>query len=264
MKRNDKYTVITGASSGIGYETAKAFAKRGKNLVIVARSTENLEKLKMEILNDNSSLDVIVKDVDLSIMSNVHQLYEELKPYEIETWINNAGFGNYERVANQNLEKIEIMLRLNIEALVILSSLFVHDYQNIDGTKLINISSAGGYIIVPTAITYCASKFFVSTFTEGLARELEASNSKLQAKVLAPAATKTNFGNVANNIDGYNYDKSFGSYHTSEEMADFLLKLHDSNEVVGRISRETFEFELTSPLFDYAGNPEHNQTVTLE
>lgn len=264
MKRNDKYTVITGASSGIGYETAKAFAKRGKNLVIIARSKEILEKLKIEILNDNPSLDVIVKDVDLSIMSNVHQLYEELKPYEIETWINNAGFGNYERVANQNLEKIEIMLRLNIEALVILSSLFVHDYQNIDGTKLINISSAGGYIIVPTAITYCASKFFVSTFTEGLARELEASNSKLQAKVLAPAATKTNFGNVANNIDGYNYDKSFGSYHTSEEMADFLLKLHDSNEVVGRISRETFEFELTSPLFDYAGNPEHNQTVTLE
>ena len=264
MKKNDKYTVITGASSGIGYEAAKAFAKRGKNLVIVARSTENLEKLKMDILNDNSSLDVIVKDVDLSIMSNVHQLYEELKPYEIETWINNAGFGNYEKVANQNLEKVEIMLRLNVEALVILSSLFVHDYQNIEGTKLINISSAGGYIIVPTAITYCASKFFVSTFTEGLARELEASNSKLQAKVLAPAATRTNFGNVANNIDEYDYDKSFGSYHTSKEMADFLLKLYDSNEVVGRISRETFEFELTSPLFDYAGNPKHNQTVTLE
>lgn len=264
MKENNKYTVITGASSGIGYETAKAFAKRGKNLVIVARSKENLEKLKIEILHDNSSLDVIVKDVDLSIMSNVHQLYKELKPYEIETWINNAGFGNYEKVANQNLEKIEIMLRLNIEALVILSSLFVHDYQNIDGSKLINISSAGGYIIVPTAITYCASKFFVSTFTEGLARELQESNSKLQAKVLAPAATKTNFGNVANNIEGYNYDKSFGRYHTSEEMANFLLKLYDSNEVVGSVSRETFEFELRSPLFDYAGNQKHNQTVTLE
>ena len=225
MKRNDKYTVITGASSGIGYETAKAFAKRGKNLVIVARSTENLEKLKMEILNDNPSLDVVVKDVDLSIMSNVYELYQQLKPYEIETWINNAGFGNYERVANQNLEKIEIMLRLNVEALVILSSLFVHDYQNIEGSNLINISSAGGYTIVPNAITYCASKFFVSTFTEGLARELEESNAKLQAKVLAPAATKTNFGNIANDIEGYDYDKSFGSYHTSEEMAGFFTSI---------------------------------------
>ncbi|MBV4441225.1 SDR family NAD(P)-dependent oxidoreductase [Clostridium tyrobutyricum] len=259
MKEKVKYTVITGASSGIGYETANAFAKRGKNLVIVARSRENLEKLKMEILHDNPSLDVIVKSVDLSIIPNVHQLYQELKQYCIETLINNAGFGNYSSVANQNLEKVETMLRLDIEALVVLSSLFVHDYQNIEGSQLINISSCGGYIIVPNAITYCASKFFVSTFTEGLARELQACNAKLQAKVLAPAATKTNFGNVANNIEGYDYDKSFGAYHTSKQMADFLLKLYDSNEVVGLVNRETFEFELSSSLFDYAENSKHNQ-----
>ena len=59
MKINDKYIVITGASSGIGYEAAKGFARRGKNLVIIARNKENLEKLRMEILNDNASLDVI-------------------------------------------------------------------------------------------------------------------------------------------------------------------------------------------------------------
>jgi len=259
MKQNNKYTVITGASSGIGYETAKGFAKRGKNLVIVARNKENLDKLKMEILQDNPSLNVIVKTFDLSINKNVYQLYEELKPYEIETWINNAGFGNYESVANQNLEKIETMLRLNIEALVILSSLFVHDYQNIQGSKLINISSAGGYTIVPNAVTYCASKFFVSTFTEGLARELQESHAKLQAKVLAPAATKTNFGKVANSVEDYDYDKVFGTYHTSKEMADFLLQLYDSDEVVGIINRENFEFKLGSPMFDYAGNSKHNQ-----
>ena len=261
MKRNDKYTVITGASSGIGYETAKGFAKRGKNLVIIARNKENLEKLRMEILHDNASLNVIVKDVDLSIMANVYQVYQELKQYKIETLINNAGFGNYDSVGNQDLEKIEIMLRLNVEALVIFSSLFVHDYQNIEGSNLINISSAGGYIIVPNAVTYCASKFFVSTFTEGLARELQECNAKLQAKVLAPAATKTNFGNVANNLDGYDYDKSFGSYHTSKQISDFLLQLHDSSEVVGSVNRESFKFELRSPSFDYAGNSKHNQTV---
>lgn len=263
MKRNNKYTVITGASSGIGYETAKAFAKRGKNLVIVARSKENLEKLKTEILYDNPSLDIIVKNVDLSITSNVHKLYEDLKPYHIEALVNNAGFGSYESVANQDLEKIETMLRLNIEAVVVLSSLFVRDYQDVEGSQLINISSAGGYIIVPTAVTYCASKFFVSVFTEGLARELQAANAKLQAKVLAPAATKTNFGNVANNIEGYDYDKSFGTYHTSEQMANFLLKLYDSDKVVGIVNREYFKFELSSPLFDYAGNSKHNQSVEL-
>lgn len=263
MSGKEKYTVITGASSGIGYETAKAFAKRDKNLVIVARSKKNLEKLKEEILQENPSLDVIVKCVDLSIISNVYQLYEELKPYCIETLVNNAGFGNYSSVANQDLEKIETMLRLNIEALVVLSSLFVRDYKDVDSTQLINISSSGGYIIVPNAVTYCASKFFVSTFTEGLARELKEYNAKLQAKVLAPAATKTNFGNIANNIERYDYDKSFATYHTSKQMADFLLKLYDSNEVVGIVNRESFEFELSSPLFNYSGNPKSNQKCCI-
>ncbi|MDD3223961.1 MAG: SDR family NAD(P)-dependent oxidoreductase [Clostridium sp.] len=259
MKQLLKYTVITGASSGIGYETAKAFAKRNKNLIIIARSKDNLEKLKAEILHYNPSLDIIVKNVDLSIASNVHKLYEELRQYNIETLINNAGFGNYSNVAEQNLNKIETMIRLNVEALVILSSLFVHDYQNVEGSQLINISSAGGYIIVPTAVTYCATKFFVNAFTEGLAMELKASNAKMQAKVLAPAATKTNFGNIANNIKNYDYDKSFGTYHTSKQMAEFLMKLYDSKKVVGSINRESFKLELSSPLFNYAGNSKHNQ-----
>ena len=92
---------------------------------------------------------------------------------------------------------------------------------------------------------------------------MQESHAKLQAKVLAPAATKTNFGNVANNIEGYDYDKSFGTYHTSKEMADFLLQLYDSREIVGTVNREAFEFNLGSPLFAYAGNSKHNQTAVL-
>lgn len=260
MQNNDKkYVTITGASSGIGYEIAKAFAKRGKNLIVVARRKNNLEKLKAEISQENPELDIVIKCTDLSITKNVYKLYEELKNYGIETWINNAGFGNYASVANQDLDKIETMIHLNVDALAILSSLYVHDYKDILGTQLINISSAGGYTIVPNAITYCATKFFVSTFTEGLARELREGHAKLQAKVLAPAATKTEFGKVANNVSDYDYNKTFGTYHSSEQMADFLLKLYDSNETVGLIDREHFQFKLSSPLFDYAGNSSHNQ-----
>lgn len=58
-----KYTVITGASSGIGFETAKSFAKRGKNLIVVARRKSNLERLRNDILGDNPSLDVVIKTV---------------------------------------------------------------------------------------------------------------------------------------------------------------------------------------------------------
>lgn len=261
MNENKKYTVITGASSGIGYETVKAFAEKGSNLILVARNKEKLEKLKSEILQKYSEVDVIIKIVDLSISENLYSLYSDLKAYEIQTWINNAGFGNYQKVADQNLEKIEDMINLNIRALVILSSLFVRDYENVKGAKLINISSAGGYTIVPNAITYCASKFFVSAFTEGLAQELQKSKAKLQVKVLAPAATKTNFGNTANDITDYNYDKSFGKYHTSKQMAQFLIELYESDKVVGTIDRESFEFKLNDPILPYAGNSTHNQKL---
>ena len=264
IQKKNKYTVITGASSGIGYETAKAFAARGKNLIVVARRQNNLEALKDEILQKYPTLDIAIQVTDLSVWENVYQLYADLKGYSLETWINNAGFGNYDSVAQQDLKKIETMLHLNLEALTILSTLFVHDYKDVEGTQLINISSCGGYTIVPTAITYCATKFYVSTFTEGLARELKETGAKMQAKVLAPAATKTEFGKVANNVSEYDYDKLFGTYHTSQQMAAFLMDLYDSDKVVGAVDRETFDFKLYDPLFPYAGNSKHNQKATTE
>ncbi|KRL83800.1 SDR family NAD(P)-dependent oxidoreductase [Ligilactobacillus apodemi] len=252
LSDTQKYTVITGASSGIGYETAKKFASRGKNLIIIARRQERLENLKKEISEKFPAVDVIIKNVDLTITQNIYQLYDDLKTYELKTWINNAGLGNYGHVANQNPKKIETMIHLNIEALTILSNLFVRNYQNIEGTQLINISSAGGYTIVPEAVIYCATKFYVSSFTEGLARELRNSGAKMQVKVLAPAATKTEFGKIANNSSDYDYDKHFGTYHTSKQMADFLLQLYDSEKIIGIVDRETFDFKLLDPLFNYA------------
>lgn len=259
VQEKGKYTVITGASSGIGYETAKAFAERGKNLIITARRKNNLERLKREILEKRLDLDIVIRSTDLSVPENAHQFYEGLRGYEIETWVNNAGFGNYDSVADQDLDKISMMLNLNIGAPTILSSLYVRDYKDVEGTQLINISSAGGYTIVPTAVTYCAAKFYVSTFTEGLAWELKETGAKMRAKVLAPAATKTEFGMVANNVSEYDYEKSFGTYHTSKQMASFLLELYDSENVVGMVDRETFNFRLAEPLFPYAGNSSHNQ-----
>ncbi|MDR7002931.1 SDR family oxidoreductase [Neobacillus niacini] len=248
-----KYTVITGASSGIGYETALAFAARGKNLVIVARRTEELEKLKTEIVKVNAELDVVIKTVDLSNTKNAYTLYEDLKGYEIETWINNAGFGNFASVGDQNLTKIETMLNLNIEALTILTSLYVRDYSTVEGTQLINISSGGGYTIIGNAITYCASKFYVSAFTEGLAHELKEKGASMQAKVLAPAATETEFAKVSNDLEeNVKLEGLLPKYHTAKEMAGFMLDLYDSEKVVGFVDGRTYEFQLKDPMYPYA------------
>lgn len=252
MKLAKKYTVITGASSGIGYETAKAFAARGKNLIVAARRRDKLNALRIEILSKFPTVDVVVRVCDLSALENVYQFYASLRDFELETWINNAGFGNYDSVSHQDLVKIDTMIRLNIEALTILSSLFVRDYKDVPGTQLINVSSCGGYTIVPTAVTYCATKFYVSAFTEGLARELIETGAKMRAKVLAPAATRTEFGKKANNVEDFDYDQAFGTYHTGAQMAAFLLRLYDSSHTLGIVDRETFKFELQSARFPYS------------
>lgn len=246
-----KYTVITGASSGIGFEAAIAFAGRGKNLILAARRHEELEKLKSKVRDINPSLDVVIKAVDLSISANVHHFYDSLRSYEIETWINNAGFGNFASVGEQNLTKIETMLHLNIEALTILSSRYVRDYAEVEGTQLINVSSVGGYNIVADAVTYCATKFYVSAFTEGLAQELKESGATMQAKVLAPAATETEFANRSMDIDNFEYASTVPKFHTAQQMAGFLLNLYDSEKVVGIVNAATYEFELKEPSFNY-------------
>ena len=246
-----KYIVITGASSGIGAAAAKAFARRGENLILVARRGKLLEELKSEIAKF-ADVEVLIELCDLSKQENALALWRNLEKFELKALINNAGFGYYGKVGEQNLEKVTQMINLNITALVTLSMQFVKKYREKE-TKLINISSIGGYKIVPNAVTYCASKFFVSAFSEGLYHELaQDKQAKMQAKVLAPAATKTEFGMVATGKEGYDYDRSFKKYHTSEEMAEFLLRLYDSEYCVGSVDRDSFEFSLHQPKFDYA------------
>lgn len=243
-----KYTVITGASSGIGYETALAFAARGKNLIIVARRLDKLEELKSKVKEINSDLDVVVVTSDLSVTDQAYSLYNDLKKYQIETWINNAGLGEGSLVVDQKLEKVETMLRVNIESLTILSTLYVRDYADVEDAQLINVSSALGYAIAVGSVTYSASKYFVSAFTEGLAKELELNGAKLKAKILAPAFTETEFAKKSIDVEDYDYKANKPKYHTAKEMAGFMVELYDSNEVVGIVD-QNYTFNLRGPLY---------------
>lgn len=246
------YTVITGASSGIGYEAALAFAGRGKNIIAVARREDKLNELKKEIASLHPDVEVVTMAADLSVTEDVYSFYDRLKPYDIETFINNAGFGNFDSVADQDLSKIQSMLRLNIEALTVLSSLYVRDYEKVAGTQLINVSSGGGYTIVADAVTYCGTKFYVSAFTEGLAQELASKGAKMKAKVLAPAATETEFAQRSLDVNEFEYKGTVPQFHTAKEMAQFMLDLYDSEKVVGIVNGETYEFSLVDPIYPYA------------
>ncbi|WP_310831997.1 SDR family NAD(P)-dependent oxidoreductase [Paenibacillus pedocola] len=243
-----KYTVITGASSGIGYEAALAFAVRGKNLILVARRTDKLEELKSAIQDIDPNVNVIIRSIDLSVTEQAYTLYNTLKEYQIETWINNAGLGEASFVAEQNLDKVETMLRVNIESLTILSTLFVRNYADVEGTQLINVSSALGYAIAVGSVTYSASKYYVSAFTEGLAKELELKGAKLKAKVLAPAITETEFVKKSIDAEEFDYKANMPKYHTAKQMAGFMVDLYDSDDVVGIVD-QNYDFNLRSHIY---------------
>mgnify|MGYP000290836662 CR=1 FL=1 len=186
-----KYIVITGASSGIGAATAKAFARRGENLIVIARRAELLENLKDEIANISPDSDVIVKPCDLSSSENVLALWDDLKSYELKALINNAGFGDFGFMGNHDIQKMVKMIDLNVTALAILSSLFVRDYKYKQTLVDEMCPPWAAYFLAPGVVPYCGTKFFVSAFTEGLYHELAQDvDAKMQAKILAPAATK--------------------------------------------------------------------------
>jgi len=195
MKHTHKYTVITGASSGIGYEAAKAFAARGQNLVLIARRTERLNALRAEILAVHPALDVIVKTADLSITEHVIQLYEEVKALPIGTWINNAGFGTGKDVADDAPERLEQEVRLNCLAVVGLTARYLPAMRERGSGTIINISSAAAFQPMPHMAVYGATKAFVLSFTEALWRETRRDDIRVLA--VCPGSTDTPFFQVA-------------------------------------------------------------------
>lgn len=240
-----KYTLITGASSGIGKELALKFSKENHNIIIVARRKELLGKLKTEITS-KYDVDVVIKIADLSNNEETHNLYKDLEKYDLEIMINNAGFGDFNNLWESNIEKLESMLDLNIRSLTTLSTLYLKDYKE-KNTTLINVSSTVGYAYHTGGIVYSASKFYVSAFTEALDRMLREKNYKMRAKVLAPGRTITQFSDVALDKELKDYDnvEKTGKYeHTAGEMAEFCYKLYKSEKPVGAVNPLTYNFEL--------------------
>ena len=242
------YTVITGASSGIGFELAKVFAARGDNIIVAARRADRLADLKNEIATSSPAADVVVREVDLASNEAAIDFYNSIRDYTITTWINNAGRGNKGDITAADFPTDLDMMHINMDAVAILSSLYVRDYKDVAGATLVNVSSVGGYLMVPGATLYCATKFFVSALTEGINHEMVANGHALRAKVMAPTTTETAFEQVANDLnDEVDYNESQRAFHTAAEMAEFILELVESDKVVGEIDFATRALKLSAP-----------------
>ena len=243
-----KYVLITGASSGIGMAMAIHFASRGHNLVVVSRSKDKLLNLRSKLISDYK-VDIKVKVTDLSVPGAAQALYDECRKLDIEVMVNNAGVGDFSNIWNIDLDKANNMLTLNVNALTTLSLNYARDYQD-KGAMLINVASIGGYKMFPTAVTYCATKFYVSSFTEGMAADLKAANKPMRAKVLAPAATATDFFNQAYTNSGIKSDSADRSNYTPASLlAGYAYELFESEHTVGYVENE--KLKLQGPKFDF-------------
>jgi len=186
--------LITGASSGIGLELARLFARDGNNLVLVARREELLNKIAGELNSDfGVEVEVIVKDLTLEKSSE--DIFMQLKDREIDIVVNNAGFGAVGPFSELDNKRQIDMIKLNINALTSLTRLFIPRMVEKNSGGILNVGSLAGFQPGPYATIYYATKAFVLSFTEGLKEELKNTNIKITC--LAPGPTNTEFGEVS-------------------------------------------------------------------
>lgn len=187
-----KTALITGASSGIGLEFAKIFAENKYNLVLIARNLEKLQQVKSDLESEHG-VQILLLAKNLSLKNSPREIFAELqsKNIEIEVLINNAGFGEYGKFAEIDLQKQLDMLDLNISALTALTHLFLPAMLLRKNGKILNVASTAAFQPGPFFAVYYASKAYVLSFSEALRNELAAFGITVTA--LCPGPTKTDF-----------------------------------------------------------------------
>ncbi len=189
-----KYAIITGATSGIGYEMAKILAKKKHNLIIVSRNENKLKEIKNKFESE-FNIKIEYLSIDLSIPDAAQKVYKHTRMYDIEILINNSGFANYGEHCKIDLQENYRLLQLNIIALTELCALYAKDMKDKRKGMILNIASTAAYQPTPYFAAYGASKSYVLNFSEALAKELEDDN--VSVTCLSPGATDTAFFDVA-------------------------------------------------------------------
>ena len=195
------FTLITGASSGIGEALAVSFAKKKHDLILVARREKILKELAQEISSVHE-VKVHFLACDITRSSEIEKLYGFINKnnLNVEILINNAGIGEFNLFENSGIEKIDYLIDLNIKAVTNITHFFIPGMAKSGRGKILNIASMAAFMPGPYIAVYAASKSFVLNFSIALNSELEHKN--IQVSVLNPGDIKTEFQENAN-LSGY-------------------------------------------------------------
>ena len=184
--------LITGASSGIGYQMAIYLSELGYDLILVSRDKEKLQQMQNKLKNEPK---IIV--ADLSIESKVKEVYVLCKNENIDILINNAGFGDFGKFDETDLTKEMEMLDLNIKAVHILTKMFLKDMKKRDSGYILNVASSAAFVPGPLMATYYSTKAYVLRLTTSIYEELRRDKSNVVVSCLCPGPVATNFNKVA-------------------------------------------------------------------
>jgi short-subunit dehydrogenase len=198
-----KYALVTGATSGIGYELAKQSAEHGYNLILVSRDKSELTKVSRQF--SKYSIEVHTIAQDLSEEDAAQQVYDEVRSLgiSVDILINDAGQGQHGKFIEADLDRHMEIIHLNINSLVGLTYYFLKDMVARDEGKILQVGSEVSKAPTPLLAVYAATKAFVLSFTEALINEIKDTNVTMT--LLMPGATDTDFFDKADMEDAKVY-----------------------------------------------------------
>lgn len=224
---NIRYTLITGASTGIGYELSKLFAKDKHNLILVSRNKNKLQSVKNELLKYN--IDIKILALDLESSEDIESLfnYIEINKLAVNILINNAGIGTFGDFNDIEWSKEEALIDINIKALTQLTKYFlpkIIDYKN---GGVLNVASTAAFCSGPRMAAYYASKAYVLNLTEAIYEECKGNGIKISC--LCPGPVKTSFQGKA----GIKKSESAKKYlMDAEEVAKVCYKDFNKGKLI--------------------------------
>ncbi|GAA4212889.1 SDR family oxidoreductase [Pedobacter jeongneungensis] len=191
-----KYAMVTGASKGIGRSMAVALAKRKINLLLVARSADELHGLQNDI-KKKYGVEVDILSIDLSLPQSPKEVTDwvNAKNYAVYILINNAGYGLWGKFAALDLTAQLEMCQLNMNTVTSLCHLLLPILSKEKEAYILNVSSTAAYQAVPTLAIYSATKAFILSFTRALRFELK--NTGVSVSCLSPGPVDTGFASRA-------------------------------------------------------------------
>lgn len=189
-------TLITGASSGIGLELARQFARNDHDVVLVARGEDRLMEVATG-LEGEYGVDAEVVAKDLTAPDAPTEVYREVdeRGITIDVLVNNAGIGTYGAFHETELEDELTLVKLNVLAVTHLTKLYIEDMVKRDDGRILNVASSAAFQPGPLMATYYASKAYVLSFTEAIAEELRGTG--VSATALCPGPVDTGFQETA-------------------------------------------------------------------